>query len=85
LIEATDQSANSIPALRGNGKLVGTLTITGTEFKNIYRGFVVDNTAVGDIVSYNKLKRIVFNKNTMSTLAGSVQFHGMETMPTETC
>jgi hypothetical protein len=82
---ASDQSGSSIAALVGNGMLGGTLTITGTEFKTIFRGQVLRNTATSSDVSRAKLKKVVFNSNTMTTVEGSLSFNGVATMPITTC
>ena len=84
---AKDNSGNSIPALLGNGKFGGTLTIVGNTFQTIFKGAVIKTglATAGDVTQVSKLTKVVFNKNSMTTVEGSVEFHAHQSHPMDTC
>ena len=67
------------------GKIGGNLIITGTYFHTIFGKTILSNAAKDKSESFAKIKKLVFNKNVIAASEGSVQFHGMESMPIDTC
>lgn len=47
---------------------------------------MIDNTAAGAVVtSWSHVKKVVFNKNSLYTVEGSVEFHGLESTGMDSC
>jgi len=55
-------------------------------FTGFFRGAVIDNTAAGAVMtSWSHVNKLVFNKNSLYTVEGSVEFHGLEAVGIDTC